>query len=104
MSITAKDVKHIATLSRLNVPADELEKFEDQFNQILNYAEILKQVDTTGIEPSPYVLPTSNVFREDVPQEGLSHEDAMKMHRKNMMAALRYPASSNKRRKHCDVI
>ena len=46
MSITAKDVKHIATLSRLNVPADELEKFEDQFNQILNYAEILKQVDT----------------------------------------------------------
>lgn len=66
MSITAKDVKHIATLSRLNVPADELEKFEDQFNQILNYAEILKQVDTTGIEPSPYVLPTSNVFREDV--------------------------------------
>lgn len=39
MSITAKDVKHIATLSRLNVPADELEKFEDQFNQILNYAE-----------------------------------------------------------------
>ena len=78
MIITAKDVKHIATLSRLNVPADELEKFEDQFNQILNYAEILKQVDTTGIEPSPYVLPTSNVFREDVPQEGLSHEDAMK--------------------------
>ena len=60
------------------LPADELEKFEDQFNQILNYAEILKQVDTTGIEPSPYVLPTSNVFREDVPQEGLSHEDAMK--------------------------
>ena len=72
---------------RVNIPrpafiltqsADELEKFEDQFNQILNYAEILKQVDTTGIEPSPYVLPTSNVFREDVPQEGLSHEDAMK--------------------------
>jgi aspartyl-tRNA(Asn)/glutamyl-tRNA(Gln) amidotransferase subunit C len=78
MSITAKDVKHIATLSRLNVPADELDKFQEQFNQILNYAEILKKVDTTGIEPSPYVLPTSNVFREDVPQPGVTHEEAMK--------------------------
>ena len=78
MSITAKDVKHIAALSRLNVPAEDLEKFETQFNQILAYAEIMKKVDTTGIEPSPYVLPTSNVFREDVPVKGLSHEEAMK--------------------------
>ena len=68
MSITAKDVKHIATLSRLNVPADELEKFEDQFNQILNYAEILKQVDTTGIEPSPYVLPRRCAPRRALPR------------------------------------
>ena len=48
--------------THLNVPADELEKFEDQFNQILNYAEILKQVDTTGIEPSPYVLSLIHIF------------------------------------------
>ena len=30
MSITAKDVKHIATLSRLNVPADELENLMEE--------------------------------------------------------------------------
>ena len=78
MSITAKDVKHIATLSRLNVPADELEKIRGPVQPDPQLCGILKQVDTTGIEPSPYVLPTSNVFREDVPQEGLSHEDAMK--------------------------
>ena len=42
MSVTVSDVKHIANLSRLNVPADEMDKFVEQFNQILNYAEILR--------------------------------------------------------------
>ena len=77
MSITVKDVKHIATLCRLNVPDDEMDMFVGQFNQILEYAEILKKVDTKGIEPSPYVLPISNVLRDDVPQTGGSHEEAM---------------------------
>lgn len=78
MSVTVNDVKHIANLCRLNVPDDEMDKFVEQFNQILNYAEILKKVDTQGIKPSPYVLPISNVLREDVPVVSLSHEDAMK--------------------------
>ena len=47
MSVTVNDVKHIANLCRLNVPDDEMDKFVEQFNQILNYAEILKKVDTS---------------------------------------------------------
>ena len=43
MSVTVNDVKHIANLCRLNVPDDEMDKFVEQFNQILNYAEILKE-------------------------------------------------------------
>lgn len=77
MKITAKDVKHIANLSRLTVPDSEMEKFTEQFNQILNYADILQKLDTEGIEPTPYVLPISNVLREDVAVEGVSHEDAL---------------------------
>ena len=78
MKVTAKDVKHIANLSRLTVADSEMEKFLEQFNQILNYADILQKVDTTGIEPSPYVIPLNNVLREDVAVVGVSHEDALK--------------------------
>lgn len=28
-----------------------MEKFTEQFNQILNYADILQKLDTEGIEP-----------------------------------------------------
>lgn len=78
MKVSAEDVKHIAQLSRLTVPASEMEVFTEQFNQILNYADILEKIDTVGIEPTPYVLPVSNVLREDVVKEGVSHEEALK--------------------------
>ena len=77
MKITAKDVKHIANLSRLTVPDSEMEKFTEQFNQILNYADILNELDTKGIEPTAHVLPLSNVLREDVAVEGVSQEVAL---------------------------
>lgn len=51
MKVTTKDVEYIAQLSRLTIPEGEMEKFTEQFNQILNYADILQQIDTAGIEP-----------------------------------------------------
>jgi len=77
MKVTAEDVRHIATLSRLTVPESEMEKFTEQFNQIINYADTLQQIDTTDIEPTAHVLPVANVLREDVVLEGVAHEDAM---------------------------
>ena len=46
MKVTTKDVEYIAQLSRLTIPEGEMEKFTEQFNQILNYADILQKLDT----------------------------------------------------------
>ena len=78
MKVTTKDVEYIAQLSRLTIPEGEMEKFTEQFNQILNYADILQKLDTEGIEPTPYVLPISNAFREDVALPGVTQEEALK--------------------------
>ena len=78
MKVTEKDVKYIAQLSRLVVADSEMQKFTEQFNQILNYADILQKLDTEGIEPTPYVLPISNAFREDVALPGVTQEEALK--------------------------
>ena len=78
MKVSAEEVKYIAQLSRLNVPEADLEESTKQFNQILGYADILQKLDTTGIEPTPYVLPVRNIFREDVAKEGVSHEAALR--------------------------
>lgn len=65
MSITIKEVEHVANLARLELSADEKEQFAGQLNAILKYAEKLNQLDTDGIEPTSHVLPLSNVMRED---------------------------------------
>lgn len=66
MSITVKDVEHVANLARLELSDSEKEQFAGQLNAILKYAEKLNELDTEGIEPTSHVLPLANVMREDV--------------------------------------
>ncbi|MEK4512712.1 Asp-tRNA(Asn)/Glu-tRNA(Gln) amidotransferase subunit GatC [Paenibacillus anaericanus] len=74
MSIQSKDVEYVAKLARLNLTDQEREKFTEQLNAILQYAEKLNELDTDGVEPTTHVLRLSNVMREDVVQESLSKE------------------------------
>ena len=74
MKITRKDVEDVALLSRLEVPEDKVATVTEQLNAILEYAEILNQVDTEGVQPTAHVLPLKNVWREDEVKPSLSRE------------------------------
>ncbi|XID95896.1 Asp-tRNA(Asn)/Glu-tRNA(Gln) amidotransferase subunit GatC [Paenibacillaceae bacterium WGS1546] len=65
MSITIKDVEHVANLARLELSDEEKEQFAGQLNAILKYAEKLNELDTDGVEPTSHVLSLTNVMRED---------------------------------------
>ncbi|MBD2870903.1 Asp-tRNA(Asn)/Glu-tRNA(Gln) amidotransferase subunit GatC [Paenibacillus arenilitoris] len=65
MSITTKDVEHVANLARLELTDSEKEQFTEQLNAILKYAEKLNGLDTDGVEPTSHVLPIMNVMRAD---------------------------------------
>ena len=65
MSVTLKDVKHIAELARLEFSGEELESFTHQLNQILEYVEKLNELDTENVEPLSHPIEGNNIFRED---------------------------------------
>ena len=65
MGITVQDVEHAANLARLNLSAEEKERFAGQLDAILKYADKLNELDTSDIEPTSHVLPLANVMRED---------------------------------------
>ena len=65
MSITVKDVEHVAALARLALSEQEKEQFAGQLNAILAYAGKLNELDTADVEPTSHVLPLANVMRED---------------------------------------
>ncbi|MBD2864347.1 MULTISPECIES: Asp-tRNA(Asn)/Glu-tRNA(Gln) amidotransferase subunit GatC [Paenibacillus] len=65
MSITAKNVDHVAKLARLQLSEADTERFTDQLNAILKYAEKLNELDTDHVEPTSHPMPLVNVMRED---------------------------------------
>jgi aspartyl-tRNA(Asn)/glutamyl-tRNA(Gln) amidotransferase subunit C len=71
------DVVYVARLARINLTDDEANTFQKQLDAVLKYAEKLRQVDVTGIDPSAHALPVFNVFREDAPHDWFTAEQAL---------------------------
>lgn len=72
MPVDEAEVEHVATLARVDLDAEELERFASQFEEILEYFEALDDVpdvdDTTDL---------TNVMRPDEIREGLTQEEAL---------------------------
>ncbi len=77
MNITEEVVKHVAKLARLAVTEEEARKLAPQLSDIISYAEQLQEVDLTDVPPTSHTLELSNVFRTDIPSEGLTNEQAL---------------------------
>lgn len=71
MGITIDDVEHVAGLARLELSGEEKERFAEQLNAILKYAEKLNGLDTAGVEPTSHVLSLANVMRDDAVKPSL---------------------------------
>lgn len=78
MSVTRKDVEHIAELARLSFEENELESFTSELNEILNYVEKLQELNTENVEPLSHPIEGHNVFREDKLMPSISTEDALR--------------------------
>lgn len=78
MSVTLKDVEHIAELARLKFSDEELESFTHQLNQILEYVEKLNELDTENVEPLSHPVEGNNAFREDELKPSINREEALK--------------------------
>ena len=77
MKLTDEEVRHIALLARLGISDSEVEKFRDQLSNILENMELLKQVDTSGIEPTSQSVALQNVFRPDEPGPSLAVDEVL---------------------------
>lgn len=68
--ISRDDVLHLAQLSSLQLADDEVDSLQQDIGNILGYIEQLSELDTTGIEPTYQVTGLTNVWRDDVVDQG----------------------------------
>jgi aspartyl-tRNA(Asn)/glutamyl-tRNA(Gln) amidotransferase subunit C len=77
--LSREDVLKLARLSRLKLTDGEVEKFRDELSDILDFVEILKNVDTAGLKPTSQTTGLKNVMRKDEPLDyGYKTEDLLK--------------------------
>lgn len=63
--LSAKEVQHIAKLARIGLSDEEILRFRMDLGSILEYFEILRDVDASSITPATHALPLQNVTRQD---------------------------------------
>ena len=63
--LTEEEVRHVAMLARLGLSDDEIEVMRTQLLDVLDYIEMLQQVDTSAVPATAQVLTHLNVARPD---------------------------------------
>lgn len=77
MSLTPEEVLHIATLARIRLSEEDVQRFTAQLSGILEHFAALSAVDTEGLEPTAHPLPLSNVMRADEVASSLTQAEAL---------------------------
>ncbi|MBK9943140.1 MAG: Asp-tRNA(Asn)/Glu-tRNA(Gln) amidotransferase subunit GatC [Kouleothrix sp.] len=77
MSLTITEVEHVAHLARLRLSAEELEQLQTDLSAILDYINMLAEVDVRGVPPTAQVTDLANLMRDDEVRPSLPREDVL---------------------------
>ena len=77
MSVSHEQVRHIASLARIAMSDEELERLVPELNNILGWVEQLGEVNTDGVEPLATVVHQKLRLRDDVVTDGDIRDDVL---------------------------
>jgi aspartyl-tRNA(Asn)/glutamyl-tRNA(Gln) amidotransferase subunit C len=77
MAISRDEVLHVARLARLDLTEEEVERFQEQLNAILEAVGKVAELDLSDVEPTAHPLDLVNVWRTDEPRPCLTVEEAL---------------------------
>ncbi len=75
--ISDETIEYVGILAKLELSGAEKEQAKEDISRMLDYIDMLNELDTSGVEPMSHVFPVNNVFREDVVTNGDGREKAL---------------------------
>ena len=75
--ISDETIEYVGILAKLDLSDEEKEAAKKDMSRMLDYIDMLNQLDTEGVEPMSHVFPVHNVFREDVVTNGDDRENML---------------------------
>ena len=76
--INTDTVKHVAYLVRLGISEEEAQKFSGQFSSIIDYFNMLNEVNTENVPPASDITNNKNVLREDMVKPSMDREEFLR--------------------------
>jgi aspartyl-tRNA(Asn)/glutamyl-tRNA(Gln) amidotransferase subunit C len=75
VSISREDVLHVASLARLDLTEDEVERLTVELGAIIEAVSKVSELDLADVPPTSHPLALVNAWAEDEPQPSLPLED-----------------------------
>ncbi len=76
--VDKETIEKILDMSRIDLEESEKEKFSKQFEDIINYVEKIKSLDTSSVVKEESVFSEKDVFRKDEVVEGFTQPELRK--------------------------
>ena len=92
MSLTRADVQKVSLLARLQLSTEEMDAMTLQLGQIVDYMELLDELETDDVQPMAHAMDLSNVLADDEQHQSLNREQALANAPKRDSECYRVPA------------
>lgn len=76
-AISREDVAHLASLARISLSEDELDRLGAELPAILDHVAAVQGAVGDDVPPMSHPVPIDNVFRDDVVRPGLTPDEAL---------------------------
>lgn len=76
--ISDETMEYVGILAKLELSDEQKEQAKKDMARMLDYIDMLNELDTSGVEPMSHVFPVNNVFREDEVTNGDESETILK--------------------------
>lgn len=91
MKITDETITYVAALAKLELSENEKAKAKEDLGKILDYIDIMNELDTNDMEPMSHAFQMKNVFREDVVTNGDDRENILRNAKKQKDGSFMVP-------------
>lgn len=75
--IDDETIEYVGILAKLALSEEEKEQAKKDMSDMLDYIDMLGELDTSNVEPMSHAFPVFNVFREDVVTNGDGSEETL---------------------------
>ncbi|WP_420637671.1 Asp-tRNA(Asn)/Glu-tRNA(Gln) amidotransferase subunit GatC [Candidatus Poriferisocius sp.] len=75
--ITRSECAHVASLARLELTDEQLDRFTGQLDELLDHVAEVEALDVDDLPPTLHALALPNRLRPDTPADGLDRTEVL---------------------------